>query len=140
MVRKADGYFADDGEFFERKEEAELHDVEKEILDTLREKGIVPEPILELIGEMQQLIEDYYAKVHAETETRIAASVQGGGKNNRTRSKPRSIETDTSDDCEGEAGLEGVQQQPRRRRKSVPNVGRRKRTEAVQDDSKEHGT
>lgn len=140
MVREAHGFFTDDGSFYERKEEAELHDTEAAIIDYLKNAGIQPEPILELLNEMRTEIEDYYDKAKAERETRAPSNPESGREDDHSSTKSDRVESDTSDNGSSEARVESVQQQPGARRKSVSNVGRRKRPKTIQDKRKEHGT
>ena len=140
MARKADGYFTSDGTFYEREEEADLHDAKEAIRGELIGQEIAPDPIIVLLDTMRELIEDYYEKATAEAKTRTSSDLDSSGEVDHFGPEPGGSEIDPPDDSGGEAGTESVQQQPRTRRKSVPNMGRRKRTKAIQDDGKEHGT
>lgn len=140
MAKYATGYFTDDGTFFTAKEQAELHEAKELIRGLLIGKGIHPDPIVALLQEMQKEIEDFYAKDTAEREASALAGHDRAREDNNSATQSSSVETDPSDDEGREAGTESVQQQPRPARKSMSDVGRRKRTKKVQDGRKEHGT
>jgi len=140
MTREAHGYFTEDNTFYERKEEADLHEAKALIYAHLVGMEIRPEPIIELLDEMRKEIEDYYAKTSAEVETRAPSDDNGSGEDDHSEPEPGGPEVDQANNGGGEDGAKSVQQQPRTRHKPVSNVGRRKRAKAVQDKRKEHGT
>lgn len=142
MVKKAQGYLARDGSFFESRTEADVYETGKALYEAIVAKGIKPKPIVDLIeAGVRYEVKAFIQALEAHTEAGIAraTAISRRRTNDHTAGQSDTVEANSPDDGSGEEAPAPVQQQQSRRRKHVSNVGSRKRTEEVSNGGKKHG-
>jgi hypothetical protein len=164
MPRAVSGYEALDGSFHESLEDCELHEAAEELRDLLAGTTRDPDELFELIRSLMPQVERYVNAVKAIQSKQVTSEAivseqgavedtygltaiagsdrlwpDGKGYSAELESLRSSAGIDQADDGETEERPSAVQQQPVGRRRAMPNVGRRPRTEAVPDEGEEHG-